>query len=125
VEDLAATITSLGALILALGTFITAVGAAWLAWRNSRRADDARVKAAVDAEAARVEAAAAALKAAMAAEAAAEAKVEIVKVGNGLFELGKAVDGRLTQLIEEIRVSEFAKGKLEGEAGTKGIEGEP
>ena len=47
---------------------------------------DARVKAAVDVEAARVEAAAAALKAALAADAAAEAKVEIVKVGNAAIE---------------------------------------
>jgi hypothetical protein len=119
VDQPAATISALGTLFAAIGAFITAAGAFWLSYRNSRRAEKARIKAAAAVQAAKDEAAAAALKAAIAAELAADAKKAIVKVGDDLFLVGKAIDGRLSELLELTRVSAIAEGRLQVEAEQK------
>ena len=78
----------------AAATFIAALGAFAVAWRNRNRADRAT-------------------KAAEAAKAAAEdGKATLVDIKGQIFELGKAVDGRLSKLLEQTE----ARGKAEGRA---------
>ena len=89
--------------IIALATLITATGAVLVGWRNSRKADEAREKAAI--------AAAAALTAKEAAEA---SKREIVLTKEGVFEVGKQIDGRLSELLKLTEDSAFARGQLAG-----------
>lgn len=123
--DIAGTISALGTLLGAIGAFVTALGAFWLAYRNSKRGEEARIKAAADVQIAKDEAAAAALKAAIAAESAADAKKAIVKVGDDLFVVGKQIDGRLTQLLELTRTSAIAEGRLQAESERKATESGP
>lgn len=117
--DFSATITSIGTLVAAIGALITASGAAWLALRNSRRAEEARSRAAADVQIAKDAADAAAIKAAIAAEAAADAKQAIVKVGDDVFLVGKAIDGRLSELLALTRTSALAEGRLAAEEETR------
>lgn len=51
-------------------------------------------------------------------ERAAEAKAEIVLVGNELHEVGARVDGRLSDLLEVTRQAAHAAGRTEGLAET-------
>lgn len=91
--------------ILALATFVTAAGAVLVGWRNSRKADDAKEKALLAAAAAD-----------LAKRAAEDSKREIVLTKEGVFELGKQIDGRLTQLLALTDSEAYARGKLEGKA---------
>jgi hydroxyethylthiazole kinase-like sugar kinase family protein len=94
VNDLPGTLTAIGALVAALT-------AAFIAYRNSRTTAEAK---------------AAALAAKLAA---AESKTEIVATRDGVFELGKRVDGRLEELLELTKQSALAAGRLEGRASQR------
>lgn len=90
--------------ILAIATLVTALGAVAVGWRNSRKADAAKEEAAL--------AAAAALTAKEAAEA---SKREIVATKDGVFEVGKQIDGRLSELLKLTEQAALAEGRrLEG-----------
>ena len=78
----------------AAATFIAALGAFAVAWRNRTRAD----RATKAAEAARL--------------AAEDSKSTLIEVKGQIYELGKAVDGRLSKLLEQTE----ARGKAEGRA---------
>lgn len=90
--------------IVALATLVTAVGAVILGWRNSRKADQAKEKAA-----------AAAIAAAVAKEAAEASKREVIVVGDKVVEVGKQLDGRLSELLAEARRTSRAEGFTAGE----------
>lgn len=90
--------------IVALATLVTAIGAAVIGWRNSKKADQAREKAAI--------AAAAAMTAKEAAE---DSKKEIIATKDGVFEVGKQIDGRLSELLKLTESAALAEGRrLEG-----------
>ena len=90
--------------ITAIGTLVAAIGAVVIGYRNSRKADAAKEKATA--------AAAAAL---IAKEAAEDSKKEIIATKDGVFEVGKAIDGRLTELLEITKQAALAEGRrLEG-----------
>jgi hypothetical protein len=89
-NDIASTIT-------ALGTLVAAIGAVILAWRNSQKADEAKVKAT------------------LAAEAAAAAQREVIATKDGVFEVGRQIDGRLTQLMASATALARAEGVAQGE----------
>jgi type II secretory pathway component GspD/PulD (secretin) len=93
----------IAAIIVSVGTLIGAVAAAVIAYRNSTAATAAREAAAVAAAAAE-----------LARQEAADAKREIVLTKSGVFEVGKAIDGRLTALLELTRTSALAEGRLQG-----------
>jgi len=62
----------------------------------------------------------AAIQAAKDAKEAAElSKAEIVAVGDKVFQVGKAIDGRLTELLASREAGALARGRLEGEATEK------
>jgi hypothetical protein len=87
-----------------LGTLIAALVAVFLGLRNSRKADDAKDKAVV------------AVEAANAAKVAAEnSQKEIVKTKDGVFEVGAAIDGRLSELLKLTEQAAYAAGKLAGQ----------
>ena len=96
-NDLASVITS-------VGTLVAAVGALLIGWRNSRKADAAKEKAA-----------AAAIAAAVAKEAAEAGKREVLIVGDKVVEVGKQLDGRLSELLREARALARAEGVAAGE----------
>lgn len=89
--------------IIAIATLVTAIGAVIIGWRNSRKADEAREKAALAAAAAHT-----------AKEAALASQAEIIATKEGVFEVGKQIDGRLTALLEITRKSAYAEGQLAG-----------
>jgi hypothetical protein len=101
VNDLAAVLTALGVLVAAIGS----VSAVVVGYLNRRAMTAAKDKAS--------DAAAAALVAKTAAE---DSKREIIATKDGVFELGKQIDGRLSQLLELTRESALAEGRLEGPA---------
>jgi hypothetical protein len=109
--------TEIAPIILALATLVTAAGAFAVAWRNGQKADKAVVAAETAKEIA-AEKGAAAVAASEAAKLAAEqSKVEIVATKDGVFELGKRVDGRLSELLETAKALARAQGLAEGRAG--------
>jgi len=71
----------------AAATFIAALGAFAVAWRNRKVAEAAKL-------------------------AAEDSKSTLIEVKGQIFELGKAVDGRLSKLLEQTE----ARGKAEGRA---------
>lgn len=79
-------------------------------WAYKGKADFESAK--IDAEAARVAAEAAKADAAL-------ARADMILTKDGVFEIGKKVDGRLSELIEEIKKSSKAEGKAEGLAAGK------
>ena len=85
----------------AAATFIAALGAFAVAWRNRTRAD--RATRAAEAAAAKAEAAK------LAAE---DSNTKLVAIGDSIYELGKQIDGRMSDLL---KASE-ARGKAEGRA---------
>jgi hypothetical protein len=95
--DIPGTLTS-------LGTLIAAVGAVAIGFRNSRKADAAKDKAAI-----------AATAAAVAKEAALASQREVMVVGDKVVEVGKQLDGRLSELLREARASARAEGVAAGE----------
>jgi hypothetical protein len=118
VENVAAVISAFAALVLAAGAFLTARG-------NARKADAAKVAAALEAakaeEAAieiREQAAAAAAAASAAKQAAIESTAKMVQIGDAVYELGKRVDGRLTELLDAAKALGISQAQ---EAMAKGI----
>ena len=81
--DLPATITAIGALVTALGVILVA----YWAYRGKERASKA-------------------------ADLAADAKKEIVAVGDKLYLLDKRVDGRLTELLAQARAEGVSNANL-------------
>lgn len=90
--------------ITAIGTLVAAIGAVLIGYRNSRKADAAKHEAAV-----------AAAAAAVAKEAALASKREVVIVGDKLVEVGKQLDGRLSELLAQARATSRAEGYTAGE----------
>lgn len=88
----------IGSTLTGIATLIAAVGALVVSAINHQRVTEAKTK--VDS----------------AAKTADESKVEITKVGDRVYELGKAVDGRLSELLKITEAAARAKGKLEGVA---------
>jgi hypothetical protein len=98
--DVPATITAIAAVITAVGFIVTAI----LTFMNRRATMAARDRATVAADAA------------VAAQTAIESsKRDLVETANGIFEVGKKLDGRLTQLLEAATALARAEGKAEGE----------
>lgn len=100
-SDLAQTIT-------ALGTLVAAIGAVIIGYRNSKAAADAREKAR--------DAANAATAAKLTAE---HSQAEIVATKDGVFEVGKKIDGRLDELLELTKQAALAEGRLQGRASER------
>ena len=92
-------------IIVSVATLVGAMTAAYVAIRNSRAASDARQQAHD-----------AAVRADHARDAARDATREIVSVKGNLFEVGKAIDGRLSELLELTRAAARAEGRIEGHA---------
>jgi hypothetical protein len=118
VENVAAVISAFAALVIAAGAFLTARA-------NARKADAAKVLAAMEAAKAeeasvviREQAAAAAAAAAAAKQAALESTAKIVQIGDAVYELGKRVDGRLTELLDAAKALGVSQAQ---EALAKGI----
>lgn len=87
-------ITAVATLIAAAGALIVALVGAFVARSNSLRAASAASAAKVAAE---------------------SAKADIIATKEGVFELGKQVDGRLSELLIETRKSARAEGVAAGE----------
>lgn len=98
------TLTGIAAIIAASGAVVATV----LGYLNRRSMGVQREKAA--------EAAAAAEAARVAAE---DSKREIIATKDGVFELGRAVDGRFTELLRVTKAAALAEGRLEGTATEK------
>lgn len=95
----------LASVIVALGTLTAAIGALVVAIMNARASTSAREKAllaAAAAETARIEAEA--------------AKREIIVVHGEIMEVGKRIDGRLSELLALTEKSARAEGVIEGKA---------
>lgn len=95
-------------LVVAIGglaAFVTAVGTLVVGVRNSRKADDAALKAALAAE-----------RAADAKAAAEASQREIIATKEGVFEVGRQIDGRLSQLLETAKALAKSEGRAEGVA---------
>ena len=90
--------------ITAIGTLVAAIGAVVIGYRNSRKADAAKDKAET-----------AAVAAAVAKEAALASKREVLVVGDRVVEVGKQLDGRLSELLAEARKTSRAEGFSAGE----------
>lgn len=104
----------LATLIGALTGMVAAIGALYVAVRNSRKADEARDKALV-----------AATKASDAADEAKASKAAVMLVGDNVVEVGKRIDGRLSELLETARALARAQGIAEGtEQERKRVAGE-
>jgi hypothetical protein len=87
------------ALLAAIGglaAFVTACGTVYIGIRNSRKADEAKIAAAV------------------AAKAATDATAAIVRTENGVFQLGERVNGRLTKLLATTEAMARAEGHASG-----------
>jgi hypothetical protein len=112
-----------------IGTLATAAGAAYLAflrYRDRRETAKENAKATIAAEAAK---AAAEKAAAVTLEATKENAAKLVEIDGKIYALGKAVDGRLTALIQSIQetadlrvASALAAGRVEGGATEKAEE---
>ncbi len=89
-SDLAATIT-------ALATLVAAIGAVLVGIRNSRKAEVAAIAATI------------------AKEAAEASQREVVATKDGVFEVGRQIDGRLTQLMATATALARAEGIAQGE----------
>jgi hypothetical protein len=120
-ENVAAVISALAALVIAVGAFLTARG-------NARKADAAKVAAALEAAkaeeasiAVREQAAAAAAAAVAAEQAALESRKKIVQIGDAVYELGKRVDGRLSELLDTAKALGESRAR---EAFSKGADSE-
>ena len=96
--DLVAVITAFTALFVAVGAFV-------LNYLKGRHAEKAADRAADAAEAS--------------AKTSAENKAEIIAIGDKVYELGKAVDGRLTKLLALTESAALDRGRLEGAAKKK------
>ncbi len=103
-NDLPATLTALGTLVAAVGAVVAVI----LGYLNRRSADAAKTRAA--------DAAYAAERAKSAAEA---SQREIIATKDGVFELGKQIDGRLSELLQLTESAALAAGRLEGAAAQK------
>lgn len=86
------------AIIVSIPPTLVALGALVVGLRNSRKVDDAREKAIIAAADAR------------------SAKAEIVVTRDGVFEVGRQLDGRLKELLELTRRAALAEGTLAGRA---------
>lgn len=84
--------------LVAIGTLLGSVGALVLTLRNGRKQAEAKEAAVV------------------AAQAAEAAKNEITVINGQIRQLGIAVDGRLSKLIEQIELRALAEGKALGKA---------
>jgi hypothetical protein len=80
--------------IVAVATLVTALGAVIVAWRAAGRAKEAK-------------------------DAADSNRLEIVATKDGVFEIGKRIDGRLTQLLKTTEELARAQGELVGRAAQK------
>jgi len=100
--------------ITAIATLIAAIGALIVTVRNGTKANDAKIAAATSAAAAEA-----------AKVAALDATKRIVQTQDGVFELGKRVDGRLSELLELTKKAAMAEGRLEGKADEKAARGIP
>jgi hypothetical protein len=110
---------NLPAAITSLATLIGAIGALILTIRNGNRArktQEMTIEAHHAAESAKVAATIAADKA---EELATTAKAQLVIINGQVLETRKALDGRLSQLLEEVRKSSRAEGVEEGRAAQK------
>jgi hypothetical protein len=105
VGDFVAFLTAATALFVAVGAFV-------LNYLRGRAAEKSADRAAAAAEASILVAAAAKL-------AAEESKAEVIKVGDKVYELGKAVDGRLSKLLALTEAAALDRGRLEGAATEK------
>jgi hypothetical protein len=85
-------LASIGTFLAAAGGFVAAVGAFVVANRNREKAEAAKVAAEVAAGVAR------------------DLKREVVSIGGEVFELGKRVDGRLSELLEASIAKALAEG---------------
>lgn len=94
--------------ITALATLVAALGAVLLGWRNSHKADAAKEKAAL--------AAAAAVTAKEAAEA---SQRDVIATKDGVFEVGKQIDGRLSELLKLTEKAAYAAGLAAGKVEHK------
>jgi hypothetical protein len=83
--------------ITALGTLVAAIGAVLIGYRNAHKAETAATAAAV------------------AKEAALASKREVVLVGDKVLEVGRQLDGRLSELLAEARAKSRAEGYTAGE----------
>jgi hypothetical protein len=92
-----AELTAIATLLAAIGALVTAGVGALVARSNNQRA----VEAAKSAEAAKI--------------AAQQSQREIIATKEGVFELGKQVDGRLSELLTATRKSARAEGVAAGE----------
>jgi CO/xanthine dehydrogenase Mo-binding subunit len=97
------TTTALVAILVAVIAAIPAVGALWVSRSNAAAA-----------EAARLAAEAAKEKAAEAAMLAADAQHAIIATKDGVFEIGKRLDGRLQELLKATQEAAEAKGMAAG-----------
>lgn len=91
--------------IIALATLVSAIGAVVVSLLNARRATAAAAASLV------------AKNAAEAAKVAATAsQAAIIETKDGVYEVGKQIDGRLTELLKLTREAALAEGRLEGRA---------
>ena len=102
--DAPATIAAITALLVAVGAFVLN----FLKERASEKAAAAAVRAAAAAESAR--------------EAAEANNAQLAEIDGKIYKLGKAVDGKLTKLLDLTREAALAKGRLEGQATEKADE---
>lgn len=108
--DLPATITAIASVVAAIGLIVTSV----LAYLSRRATQLAAERATIAADAA------------VAAQTAAEsAKKEIVATANGIFEVGKKLDGRLTELLASETALARAQGIAQGEQAQRDRAAEP
>jgi hypothetical protein len=103
--------------ITALATLIAAFGALVIALRNGTKANEARAAAELAKEIAAAKGAEAVAAAEAARLAAEQSKVEIIATKDGVFEIGKRVDGRLSELLTTAKALARAQGLAEGRAG--------
>lgn len=108
--DLPATITAIASVVAAVGLIVTSV----LAYLSRRATQRAAERATIAADAA------------VAAQAAAEAsKKAIVATQDGIFELGKQIDGRLSELLKSSAALARAEGVAQGEQAQRDRSAEP
>lgn len=116
--DVPGTITALGALVTALGVIIIA----FINARSASKARAAEAAAQLQREAMAKAAAEAAGLAAKAAEEASKATEQLVIIDGKIMKAREAMDGRMTQLIEQIEKRAHAEGKAEGKTEEKADE---
>ena len=101
--------------ITAIATLVASAAAALIALKNNQRANEAKVSA-IEAKASAVIASSDAAAAKIAAE---ESRAEIVATKDGVFELGRQLDGRLQELIRSQTELARAQGRIEGRAAER------